>query len=219
MNDVFILQSLMESFDILKNSWNSKRETIINCIVETGIYDGETAMNMWLYILQNNKNKLKNKETAEACINEVLNRFHDKHKFYGSEYDYRAILEYVAPYIANNNQIIELIFGCAYNAGDRKSSIWENLIPACIAGIILQKKPHAVKSLILSLSRNMYLIDTTIGDLLRRALEFIDRTSMNSELNDEYFVTPDVKDTLLTSIGALNSAEERADCMVTILSL
>ena len=164
------------------------------------------------------KSKLKNKETAESCINEVLYRFQKKHKFYGNEYEYRAMLEYVAPYIVNNTQLIELIFGCAYNAGDCEN-YRDYLIPACIAGIILQQNAQAVESLIFSLSHNMYLFNTTIGDLLRRSLHFIEVVSNNSELNETYFVTPDVKDVMLTSIDAINNAEERADCMVTILSL
>lgn len=218
MNNDFIFRSLIESFEVLKDSWDNKKEALTHCIVETCIYDGETAMNMWLYILQKNKSKLKNKETAESCINEVLYRFQKKHKFYGNEYEYRAMLEYVAPYIVNNTQLIELIFGCAYNAGDCEN-YRDYLIPACIAGIILQQNAQAVESLIFSLSHNMYLFNTTIGDLLRRSLHFIEDVSNNSELNETYFVTPDVKDVMLTSIDAINNAEERADCMVTILSL
>ena len=35
MNNEIILQSLTEAFEIIKDSWDTKKEAIINCIVET----------------------------------------------------------------------------------------------------------------------------------------------------------------------------------------
>ena len=35
MNNEIILQSLTDSFEVLKDSWETKKESIIACIVET----------------------------------------------------------------------------------------------------------------------------------------------------------------------------------------
>lgn len=56
MNNEIILQSLKESFEILKDSWETRNEAIVNCIVETEAIDGDMAMDMWNYILEKIQN-------------------------------------------------------------------------------------------------------------------------------------------------------------------
>ena len=51
MDNGIILQSLTDAFEVLKDSWATKKEALIHCIVETEVYDGEIAMSMWQYIL------------------------------------------------------------------------------------------------------------------------------------------------------------------------
>lgn len=51
MDNSFIIQSLADAFETIKDSWATKRNAIIDCIVETEKYDGDLAMDMWLYIL------------------------------------------------------------------------------------------------------------------------------------------------------------------------
>ena len=51
MENNIVLQSLIESFEVIKDSWETKKGAIIDCIVETENYDGSLSMDMWLYIL------------------------------------------------------------------------------------------------------------------------------------------------------------------------
>lgn len=48
-------QMILESFDILKDSWESKDEAILRLICKLFPIDQDTAIDMWLYILQNNQ--------------------------------------------------------------------------------------------------------------------------------------------------------------------
>ena len=45
-----VIRNLCDAFETIKDSWETKKDAIINCIVETELYDGDLAMDMWLYI-------------------------------------------------------------------------------------------------------------------------------------------------------------------------
>lgn len=55
MDKIVKQQMILESFDILKDSWESKKGAILRLICKMFMIDAKTAMDMWLYILQNNQ--------------------------------------------------------------------------------------------------------------------------------------------------------------------
>ena len=220
MSDNTILQSLIKAFEILKDSWSSKSEAITKCIAETEVYDSDIAMDMWLYILQQNREKLKEKDVAEKCVCNVVEKIEEKNKnkydFWGREYEYVIVLDHIAPYIVKRPEMIKLIFGESVNAGNYYSN---HSVPSLIAGIFLQNKPQIASCVIEEMAKNRMMVDVTIGDLLRRAYELIEEVYKNTDLNKLYSITPEVKEALLSSIELIKNESEKADCLITILSI
>lgn len=223
MNNEIIKQTLVESFDILKDSWETKKDALIRCIVETEAYDGNIAMSMWQYILQKNQNKVTNEEEAKHLISGVLKRFCDKydgfyHHFSGRN-EMRTMLEHVAPHLVHNVELIKLLFGNSYNAGYDSSYIYSDKLPCLIASILLQGSPSIVYALFKSLANNKNMKDISIGMLLRDTSEFLEEVSSNSDLNELYSVSQEVRELLINSLNLIKDAEDRADCTITLLSL
>lgn len=219
MDKDVILQSLTDAFEVLKDSWDTKKDALIHCIVETEVYDGEIAMSMWQYVLQKNQSKMHNKEDANNLISGVLKRFSDKYKGYYSRNDMRTMLEHVAPHLVHNVELIKLIFEKSYNAGYDSSYIYSDKISYFIASILLQGSPSIVNALFKSLANNKSMIDVSIGMILRDTSQCLEEISSNSELDGMYSITPEIKDVLLNSLTFISDTKERADCTITVLSL
>lgn len=218
-----ILQSLTDAFEVLKDSWDTKKDALIHCIVETEIYDGEIAMSMWQYVLQKNQSKMSNKEEANKLISGVLKRFCDKYNGYYRQFcgrnDMRTMLDHVAPYLVRNEELIKLIFEKSYNAGYDSSYMYYEELSCFIASILLQGSPSIVYALFKSLANNKNMIDVSIGMILRDTSQCLEEISSNSELNEMYSITPEIKDVLLNSLNFISDTKERADCTITVLSL
>ena len=217
MDDDFILQSLIKAFEVLKDSWSTKSEVITKCIVETEVYDGDVAMDMWLYILQKNRKELGEKDFAEKCVHNVLAKFEVLNRKQYDEWssEYRVVLDHVAPYIIKSPELIKLIFGETAISGDYYP---DHLVPSLIAGILLENKPQIVSCVINALAHNKKLTDVTIGDLLRKAYKLIEDVYDDSDINDLYVFSPEVKKAILSSIDLVEDQKEKADCIITLLS-
>ena len=220
MDNNIVLQSLMEAFEVLKDSWPSKADAITNCIVETETYDGVLAMDMWAYVLRKNEKLLSNVEDSEKLIHNVFNRFYTKYEKYSNkEYICRVILVHVAPHIIKCEPLIRMIFGKAVNAGHITEE-WIEFIPIVIAGMLLQEDERSIKLLMRSLAQNNSLKDISIGQLLIKANEYIE--TIKNHLGDmdktSYKITPSVKNALLECISLLEDKVIRAECTIAVLS-
>lgn len=57
---------LIESFNLLKNNWDSKMDAIRECITQMALIDSDEAVNMWLKVAQKSKrNKTLDKDSSE----------------------------------------------------------------------------------------------------------------------------------------------------------
>lgn len=223
MNNDIIIQSLTESFEILKDSWSTKKEAIINCIVETELYDGSLAMDMWLYILKKNEKLLDSEEQTKCLVYDVIKRFYNKHERYcNTELVCKVLIEHIAPHIIHKEDLIYEIFGNAYNAGyvdDGAFAHFSNYIPMLIACIFLQENAKIVSLLMKYLSQNKNMKDVSIGKLLIDANGFIEVIQRYEEKFQRlYKVTPQVKDALLSSLDVIQDPEIKAECTIAILS-
>ena len=167
-NDI-ILQSLTESFEVIKDSWETKKEAIINCIVETEIYDGDLAMDMWLYILNKEGQNVDEDGVRyvgfgykmEECIGNVFKAFFKKYE----EYELprlmcQVLFGHIVPHIIKKDKLLEILFEKSLNMGycieitdySHISSISTKLyknefIPALIACIFLIDNPIAAQKI------------------------------------------------------------------------
>lgn len=226
-NDI-ILQSLTESFEIIKDSWESKKETIINCIVETEQYDGGLAMDMWLYILQKNIPIITQKD-ADSFVDDVLDRFLRKHEgtdTMSGEHECRAFLNHVVPHLIKNEELIKLIFGNTYNAGYKcyPNLEWDDILTpraaVCVTCIMLLGNSHVVELLIKSLAQNELMFEISMGHILLRANKYIEYICRNEDkFGKKYTVSAEVKEALLESLQYIENKEKRAECTIAFLSL
>lgn len=199
MDNNIIKQTLLDSFEVLKDSWGTMNDALIKCIVKTEKYDGDMAMNMWLYILQNNEELI---HENESLVSDVLCEFREE---YNNEF-WLSMVEHVVPHLIRNEKLIELIFGQTKNAG------MPYYIPYCVAGIILDEKPDLIYKIMMLLSKNKYLIDFTAGSILLKANERI-----RIYANDKK-ITSATKEALLSSLDFIKDNKERAECSIAIIS-
>ena len=219
MSDDFILQSLIKAFEVLKDSWSTKSEVITKCIVETEVYDGDVAMDMWLYILKKNRKELGEKDVAEKCVHNVLDKFEAQNRYkydeWSSVFKYRVELDHIVPYMIKKPEMIKLIFGEAAILGDYYP---DHLVPSLMAGIFLENKPQIASFITEVLAKNKKLIDITIGDLFRKAFELIGEVYDDSDINELYALSPEVKKAIFSSFDLVEDQKEKADCIITIMS-
>lgn len=228
MNNEIVLQSLTEAFDVLKDSWETKKEAIINCIVETEQYDGALAMDMWLYILQNHM-PIVTQESANSLIDDVLERFLKKNEeddLSSGKNRCRAILNHVAPYLIKNEELIKAIYGNTYNAGYKcyPNLEWDDILTinsaVCVACILLLGNSHVVEVLIKSLAQNKLMFEIRMGHILLRANKYVEYICRNDYFFDhKYSISPEVKEALIRSLGYIEDKTERAECTIAFLSL
>ena len=163
---------------------------------------------------------MKEKNIAEECIYGVVSKFEAK---YGGHHwdDYGVVLKHIAPYMAKRPEMIKLIFGDTTISEDYSSQTYSSLI----ASLLLQNKPQIAFCIIEALIKNKKLVNITIGDLLRKAVELIERTyddsdiEEDSDFNNVYKITPEVKEALLSGTEMIKREKEKADCIITILSI
>ena len=219
MNNEIILQSLIDAFEVLKDSWERNKESIIDCIVKTESYDGNVAMDMWSYILNNNSTLLKTKEGVEGLIHDVFHKFSSKYeKYVGNHYEVRIMLYHIIPFMIKREELIKVIFRESYNAG--VCDEYDEYIPACIAGFFLFDNPQTVAFLLDQITNNNYLVEVSIGELTRKSCNYV--RSVYDHIDNfkkKYKVTNQVKEVILNYIGSIKDKEDRAKCTIAFLSL
>lgn len=225
MNKNFIIHNLTDAFEVLKDSWDTKKEAIINCIVETEAYDGSLSMDMWLYILQTHM-PIENQEDANNLVDDVLDRFLRKHEETDSmsgENESKAFLNHVVPHLINNEELIKSIFGKTYNAGYKcypNMEFDEILTPRASVCILLLGNANIVEVMIKSLAQNTLMREVSMGKLLLRANKYVEYICRNDYIFDhKYSISPEVKEALIRSLGYIEDKTERAECTIAFLSL
>ena len=128
MNNNFIIQSMTDAFETIKDSWATKRNAIIDCIVETEKYDGDLSMDMWLYILKKEgeyqsdyvgKNVYFGLDIKfRQCIGDVFKAFFEKYEDCESpRLMCRVIFDHIVPHIIKKDELLEILFQRSDNMG------------------------------------------------------------------------------------------------------
>lgn len=202
-----------------------KKDSIIDCIVETEKHDAMISMDMWYYILQNHM-PLDKKEDAENYVDDVLKRFCIKYKFNSSDlYDSdkercQIFINHIAPHLNNNELLLKAIFGQTSNAGYFKE--WIEIspkLPTLLACVILTGNSHTIKVLIKSLVHNRYMYDISFVELLLKAKSYIDFMVGNEKIIGKCSVNPEIKNALIESLEYIDDKKDRAECTIAFLSL
>ena len=248
MENEIIIKNLIESFEVLKDSWTTKRDAIIDCIVETEKYDGDLAMNMWLYILEKEGVFISDDGTTtiffvdpklKECIGDVFEAFYYKYEDYKSpRLMCKVLFHHITPYIIQNERILRIMFECSCNMGYcdiysffKKSRYENKYIPALVACIILIDNPKVSQKIVEFMINwtnsiswenieddNFGLIP--VGELIRMSKEYIREVLNNKDDYDiEYKLTQRVKDALLSCADKIKYSKNKAEYTIEVLSL
>ena len=248
MDNHLVIQSLTESFGIIKDSWATKRNAIIDCIVETEKYDGDLAMDMWLYILEKEGEFIRDDGMITVylydtkmrdCIGDVFRAFYYKYEEYESpRLMCKVFFHHIIPYIIQKERILKILFECSHNMGYSddigflSNNRYENkFIPALVACIFLIDNPKASQKIV------EYMINWTnsilwgnieddnlglisVGELIRISKEYIHEVLNNKDDFDvEYRITERVKDALLSCVDKIEYPGNRSEFTIEVLSL
>ena len=222
MNNDIIIQTMTESFEALKDSWDTKKESIIKCIVETEVYDGSLAMDMWAYVLGKNADTHNTKEANFMFVDDIILSFNKKYYAFPTPEDLcRNIMSHIAPHIVKNENLIKLIFGSMYNAGYTGKSYWLEgrplePLPACMACMFYQDYPQFVPILLKSLSSNKHMEDIRVGELILKANYYLDE--MCNRLGYNYKVSDQVKENLYSCLDMIKDKNDRAEIALSLMA-
>ncbi len=226
MNNDIIIQTMTESFEVLKDSWETKKDSIIRCIVETEACDGSLAMDMWVYILSNNEKLLVDKNENVNFVDDVILGFRNKYKgVSNSDIDFcDVILNHIAPHFVRNERLIKIVFGLLINAGYSKKeyshlSIPSELLPALIACLFLQDYPSSIPVIIKSLAQNKNMVDISVGKLILKSNYYIDGIeNVWTWINRKFHISDQVKENLLNCLDLINDKEGRAEIALSLMA-
>ena len=226
MNNEIIRQTMIESFEVIKDSWETKKDSIIRCIVETEACDGDLAMEMWAYELIHKDELSIDKKDNVHLVDDVILRFNEKFELQWrySHNITKTILNHIAPYMVKNDTLIKCIFGNLYNAGYSGYNYGfegnpSEILPACLACLFFQDNPHAVSVLIKALSYNMKMEDISIGELLLKSNFYIDGIiNQWNGFDSNSCITDQVKESLLNCLDLIKDKNDRAEIALSIMA-
>lgn len=215
-NDI-VLKSLCDSFEVLKDSWPSRKESLIDCIATTCVYDGSVAVDMWLYLLQNNESLLLTIEGVEDLVKEPLQRIYFKfnQRWCGNHYYCKQYLEHLVPYIIKNDIFIRQLFGKSLNGGFCNSNTDDEYIISIIACIFLSNNPQITKLTMETFLKNPLIFDVNIGNCMREIFDtIVDVYENRDSFKKKYTVSKEVKDVLLECLEFIEDKKDRAEFMI-----
>lgn len=223
MNNDIIKQTMIESFEAIKDSWKTKKDSIIRCIVETDTCDGDLAMDMWQYVIINNSDILNSKEGNIQFIDDVILRFNKKYEHYDIPWVLcKTILNHIAPYLANKKELLNIIFGKLIDAGYSGAKYYYDLtepLPACLACLLLQDDSMATSTIIKALANNKKLYDIQIGKLLIKTNFYFDEMYKNRyEYTCDIAISDSVKESLLSCLDMINDKDDKAEIALSLMA-
>ena len=195
-------QMIFESFDVLKDLWDSKEEAIRRLICRMFKEDPETAVEMWLYVLRNNKKTISRGEEyeASALTNNMLCFF-----FYGLNYEnyynsYDNEKEMaLSKILLKNKELRTILFSKNKGIGDETYHLLAHIIASDKPDILIES---------LNLIKDNKAEDFTIGHALTVAIEHLGVSvpQQNIEILEQF-------------VSNIKDKQDRAEAFTALLSL
>ena len=217
---------IKEAFDMLKDDWANNKETLIKCIVETQKWNGDLSMKMWEYLMQNNLYSCKSINFNKEFIDDVVSAFCKKKSFnFDVIFPYELcglMFSYIMPYLVNNSNLVNIIFGKLHNAGYSGEYLYGDedleVIPALLTCFIIDGQLELAKLALNPLMNNPNLNDICFGELLLKTEKYID-DMLN---NKNYFkglvgLKDKVKKYLLSCVNKIRDKQLRAKIVISVI--
>ena len=206
MEKDFIFQSLCNAFEVLKDSWDSKADAICKCIVQTSKYDMDTALEMWLYLLQSHKKDWKKYSGAE-----IIQKVSDK--FYNTYDDgLHGAISFICPVLLNKPDLYRIIYGEVKISNNFDQTYF---LVCTFAWMLGEKNPNILLDILHQFNNNPNKEEFPIGTFMAKSVEeynYFKRRYGRSIPNEN-------REVLMSFLENIKDKKEQAECLVTILSL
>ena len=203
MKKELIIQNLCSAFEVIKDSWETRKESICKCITGMVRYDPNIAMDMWLYILNSHKDSLRTEDGSRTYIDSVCrclyNDIGDSSDSESAKAVYKSIF--------NNHGLYSILFGDACFSNN--FSYQHDFCEHCLKWYLTEKKPDNLMDVLKCLNSNNNFVDYTVGLVITRAI---------NHLNEEIKISPKSQEILLSCIEFINDPNDRAEITIAALS-
>lgn len=222
MDNNIIMRSMLEAFEIIKDSWPIKKDSIIRCIVETEVIDGNLAMDMWRYILEKNLILLKDKNENAHFVDDVILGFNAKYESHPTPVNMcKTIYNHIAKHLVQNDNLIKILFGNLINAGYSGQHYWvesepSEPIPALLACMISQNCARSIPVFMKSISGNVKMEDISLGELLLKSNYYLDGITIRWS-SSHFYLSDDVKGNLLNCLDLISDKNDRAEIALSLM--
>lgn len=201
MNNEVLVKSLCDAFEILKDSWEQKSDAISKCIAETAKYDPDIAIDMWLYLLKKHKASLKTENGAGYILNVEERLFRS---FVGLD---NAAVQLI-PAIMKKPDFYDILFGKTYVIDNWYQT---EFLTYCFTYALTKDNPEFTYEILNIYNSNKYKNSFTIGQFISSSLE-----KLNYAEDD---ITESNKEVLMSFLEKIDDRKERAESLISILSL
>ncbi len=217
MDTETIKKNLSASFDILKDSWKIYKEAITLCIAEMMKYDGELAINMWLYILKKNKVLLVTDDGTNQLISDIIDMMLDV-RYNNSQRTDELLVNDIVPYMLKKSEILDIIFGKACCTDTSSFNSFLRTTSMCFSYILILGDSDIITHLLKLLYSNMRIKGFSPGIFIYETMEELDVALYNQKAPYNS-LRKDIADALMYSLDNIQNPLLKAECTVFTISL
>ena len=205
MDKDIIIRNLCDAFEVIKDSWETRKEAICRCITGMVKYDSDIAMDMWLYIIDSHRELIKTEEGCKTYIDSVCG------SLYCDVGDglYEGATKAVYKSIFKNKELLTTLYREAYYSCD--IIFQPEFCEYCLAWYMTENNPDNLKDVIILLSKNTNMKGYTMGLIITRAigiLRIIERA-----------ISKQSREILLSCVDYIEDKNDRAEITIAALSI
>lgn len=223
MNKEIASQTLLDSFEVIKDNWITQSESIQNAIDAMFVYNGSLAAEMWAYVLNSNKTLLE--KDSKSLIYEIFEKIINRANFDYENIQGSNICRNIGDYIFSNDLLCKLIYQDSFEFGYRR---YENDLDIrhinyyptvwFYAYLLTTKNYRAIHNVTLYIINNAHTKTVTASIFLSQTVNllinyFVDKKGQSVTIKD------DVKSVLLECSEKIQDPVAKADLVISILSL
>lgn len=189
---------LIESFNLLKNNWDSKMDAIRGCITQMALIDSDEAVNMWLKVAQKSKRNKTLDEDSSEMFNWTL-------YYMLKKLDESTEIK-LAMSIFKNREFCDYMYRLNTKLGDEESRI----IKWAISQNDVESLLYVLKNAQKNKSKNGY----TIGRVVFEAINGYNRIR-----REGHVLANETKLALADFVKSIKSKVEKSEANVALMSI
>lgn len=206
MNKDIIIRNLCDAFEVIKDSWETRKEAICRCITGMVKYNPDIAMDMWLYIIYSHRASIHTEEGCKIYIDgsvcqSIYCDVGDGSYERGTKPVYKSVFK--------NKELYSILYGEAFYSCD--FIFYPEFCEYCLAWYMTEYKPDNLKDVLILLSKNKNMKDYTMGLVITRAIGILRVI--------EKAISERSREILLSCVDYIEDKNDRAEITIAALSI